>query len=59
MDKGLWHWTGSSDQDHPQEKELQKAKWLSEEALQITEKREAKGKGEKEKYTDLNAGFQD
>ena len=36
-----------------------KAKWLSEEALQIVEKRrEAKGKGEKERYTHLNAGFQ-
>ena len=34
--------------DHPQEKEMQKAKWLSEEDLQIAEKRrEAKGKGEK------------
>ena len=36
-----------------------KAKWLSEEALQITEqRREAKGKGEKERYTHLNAEFQ-
>ena len=36
-----------------------KAKWLSEEALQIAVKRrEAKGKGEKERYTDLNAEFQ-
>ena len=36
-----------------------KAKWLSEEALQIAEKRrEAKGKGEKERYTQLNAQFQ-
>ena len=35
-----------------------KAKWLSEEALQIAEKRrEAKGKGEKERYTHLNAEF--
>ena len=34
-------------------------KWLSDEALQIAEKRrEAKGKGEKERYTHLNAGFQ-
>ena len=42
------HCTGGSDQDHPQEKEMQKAKWLSEEDLQIAEKRrEAKGKGEK------------
>ena len=36
-----------------------KAKWLSEEALQIAEKkRKAKGKGEKERYTHLNAEFQ-
>ena len=43
----------------PQEKEMQKEKWLSEEALQITEKRrEAKGKGEKERCTHLNAEFQ-
>ena len=38
-------------------KKYKKAKWLSEEALQIAEKREAKGK-EKERYTHLNAGFQ-
>ena len=38
---------------------MHKAKWLSEEALQITEKRrEAKGKGEKERYTYLNTEFQ-
>ena len=38
---------------------MQKAKWLSEEALQIAEKRrEVKGKGEKERYTHLNAEFQ-
>ena len=36
----------------PKEKKCKKAKWLSEEALQIAEKRrEAKGKGEKERYT--------
>ena len=35
-----------------------KAKWLSEEALQTGEKREVKGKGEKERYTRLNAEFQ-
>ena len=47
---------GGSDQDHPQEKEMQQAKWLSEEALQIAEKRrEAKGQGKKERYTQLNA----
>ena len=46
-------------QDHPQEKEKQKGKWLSEEALQIAEKRrEMKGKEEKERYTHLNAEFQ-
>ena len=38
---------------------MQNDKWLSEEALQIPEKiREAKGKGEKERYTQLNAEFQ-
>jgi len=39
---------------------MQKAKWLSEEALHIAEKkkREVKGKGEKERYTHLNAVFQ-
>ena len=43
----------------PKEKKCKKAKWLSEEALQIAEKRrEAKGKGEKESYTHLNAEFQ-
>ena len=37
---------------------MQRAKWLSEEALQIAEKgREAKGKGEKERYIHLNAEF--
>ena len=42
-----------------QEKEMQKAKWLSEEALQIAEKgREVKGKGEKERYTHFKAEFQ-
>ena len=40
-------------------KKCKKAKWLSGEALQITEKRkDAKGKGEKERYTHLNAEFQ-
>ena len=59
MARGSWHCTGGSDQDHAQEKEMKKAKWLSEEALQIAEKRrEAKGKGEKERYTHLNAEFQ-
>ena len=40
-------------------KKCKKAKWLSEEALQISEKRkEAKGKGKKERYTHLNAESQ-
>ena len=43
----------------PMEKKCKKAKWLSEEALQIAVKRkEAKSKGEKEGYTHLNAEFQ-
>ena len=43
----------------PKKKKCKKAKSLSEEALQIAEKRrEAKGKGEKERYTHLNAEFQ-
>ena len=36
---------------------MQNSKWLSEEALQIAKKRDAKGKGEKERYTHLNAKF--
>ena len=39
-------------------KKCKRAKWLSEEALQIAVKRGTKGKGEKEKYTYLNAEFQ-
>ena len=43
----------------PKKKKCKKAKWLSEEALQIAEKRrETKGKGEKQRYTHLNAEFQ-
>ena len=42
----------------PRRKKCKKAKWLSEEALQIAEKREAKGKGKKERKTYLNAKFQ-
>ena len=50
MDGGSGHCTGGSDQDHPKKKKCKKAKWLSEKALQIAEKRrEAKGKGEKER----------
>ena len=59
MDGGSLHCTGDREQDHPQEKEMKKAKWLSEEALQIAVKRrEAKSKREKERYSHLNAEFQ-
>ena len=39
-------------------KKCKKGKWLSEEALQIAERREVKGKGKKEGYSHLNAEFQ-
>ena len=43
----------------PKKKKCKKAKWLSEEALQVAEKRrEVKGNGEKERYTHLNVEFQ-
>ena len=43
----------------PKKKKCKKEKWLPEEALQIAEKRrEAKGQGKKERYTQLNAEFQ-
>ena len=43
----------------PKKKKCKMSKWLSEEALQIAEKRrEAKGKGEKQRYTNVNAEFQ-
>ena len=60
MDGGSWHCTGDSDQDHPQGKQkCKKAKWLSKNALQIAvNRRELKRKGEKERYTHLNAEFQ-
>ena len=49
---------GGNDQHHPQEKETQKGKWLSEEGLQIAVKRrEVQSKGEKERYSHLNEDF--
>ena len=42
----------------PKEKKYKKAKWLSEEALEITVKRKVKSIGEKERYSHLNAEFQ-
>ena len=50
---------GSGIKTIPKKKKCKKAKWLSEKAVQIAVKRrEAKGKGEKERYTHLNAEFQ-
>ena len=55
MDRDSGHCTGERDQDHLPKK----VKWLSEEALQIAVKRrEVKSKGERERYTHLNAKFQ-
>ena len=42
----------------PKKKKCKKAKWLSEEALQIAEKRKVKSKGETERYNQLNTKFQ-
>ena len=53
---GSLHCTGDKEQDHSQEKEMQKAKWLSEEALQIVWKEE-KWKA-KEKRKDINFWMQ-
>ena len=59
MDGGSWLYTGDRNQDYPQEKEMQKSKMLSEETLQIAVKwREVKSRGEKERYSHLNAEFQ-
>ena len=59
MDRDSWHCTGDRDQDHPQDKKIKKAKWLSEGAIQIAVKRrEVKSKGEKERYTHVNEEFQ-
>ena len=53
------HCAGHSDQNHLQEGKIPKGQMIVWEALQIAEKRrEAKGKGEKERYTHLNAEFQ-
>ena len=59
MDKGSWHCTGGSDQDHPQEKEMQKGKTVVWEGLTNSyEKNRSERQGEKERYTHLNAEFQ-
>ena len=59
MDGGSRLFTGAKDSEHPHGKEIKKAKWLSEEVLQIAVKRrEVKSKGEKERYAYLSAEFQ-
>ena len=59
MDGDSWHCTGGRDQDHPQENEMQKGKMFVRGGLKNSEKRkDAKGKGGKERYTHLNAEFQ-
>ena len=51
--------TENREQDHPKKKKCKKAKWLSEEVLQIAVKRrEAESKRKKERYIHLNAEFQ-
>ena len=63
MPEGLWMEVHDIVQEAvikiiPKKKKCKKAKWLSEEVLQIADKREAKGKEEKERYTHLNSEFQ-
>ena len=59
MDRGLCHCTGRGIKTIPKRKKCKEAKWLSEEALQISVKRrEVKSKGEKERYKHLNTEFQ-
>ena len=57
MNRGTLRCTGDGDQNHPQKKKCNKVKWLSEEALQQL-REEMKRKGERERYTKLNAKFQ-
>ena len=55
----MYDFIGSGDQNCPKKNKCNRAKWLYGEALQIVEKRrEGKGKGEKERYTHLNAELQ-
>ena len=59
MDGGSWHCKEAGIKTIPMEKKCKKAKWLSEEALQIdVKRRKVKSKGEKERYTHLNVEFQ-
>ena len=58
MDRGLWHCTGDSDQDHSQEKEMQQGKMVVWGGLTNSWEKEVKGKGERERYTHFSAEFQ-
>ena len=59
VDRSLYHCTGGGELKPSPRKKCKKAKWLSGEALQTAEKkRKVKGKGERERYTQLNAVFQ-
>jgi len=64
MNGASWHCTRGSDQNHPQEKEMQKGKWIKTSLSKWrpiwfpNESSEAKGKWEKERYIHLNAEFQ-
>ena len=59
MDGGSYIGQETGSKTIPKKKKCKKAKWLSEEALQIAvNRREAKSKGEKERYVHLNAEFQ-
>ena len=59
MDRSVWHCTGVSDQNHPQEKEIQQGKIVVWGGLTNSwEKKKKKGKGEKERYTHVNTEFQ-
>ena len=57
MNGGSWHCTGDKDLDYSQEKEVQKIKWLSEEALKVAVKKQVNSKGEKERYKHLDVEF--
>ena len=58
MDGGLWHCTGDRDQDHPQEKEMQKGKMVVWGGLTNSYEKRSERQREKERYTLLNAEFQ-
>ena len=58
MDRGSLKCIGGSDQNHPQEKEMKKGKVLVWGSFLTEERREVKGKGEKERYTQLSPEFQ-